>query len=200
MVNDGTEFKGGTTKLVTDDGVQIRRAEPGHHRSQAFAESFAGWRSACFARSTRRNSLPAKQTASGFRLYLPLSPTCMNPTKTLKTGLVPVDAIKMRRMPLAASLPTEKPPTEVPLEVGTEVYIAVNQEDPQGKGRRRPTDPWWTSETYPILRRVIEPGQPILYYTAYSKHSFERSQLCVVTGSQAANFLTLVPRITTKTR
>ena len=40
MVDDGHEFKGVVTTLMTMNGVRIRRAQPGHHRSQAFVESF----------------------------------------------------------------------------------------------------------------------------------------------------------------
>ena len=40
MVDDGHEFKGAVAKLLSKHNVQIRRADPGHHRSQAFVESF----------------------------------------------------------------------------------------------------------------------------------------------------------------
>ena len=40
MVDQGTEFYGATTKLLSSHDVIIRRADPGHHRSQAFVESF----------------------------------------------------------------------------------------------------------------------------------------------------------------
>ncbi len=178
MVDDGTEFKGATTKLMTDHGVAIRRAEPGHHRSQAFAESFHRWLAQRLFRAQYSKELASGKTNREWVSALPIVLADMNATKTRMTGLAPQDAIKMKRVPLVA-LQREKRPTEVPLEVGTEVYIAVNEEDLQEKGRRRATDPWWTSKTYPINKRVIEPGQPILYYTAYSKHGFTRSQLRV---------------------
>ena len=40
MVDDGHEFKGVVSTLMSKHGARIRRAQPGHHRSQAFVESF----------------------------------------------------------------------------------------------------------------------------------------------------------------
>ena len=51
---------------------------------------------------------------------------------------------------------------EVPLEVGSLVYISANDEDPQEKGRRWATDPWWMDKSYPIICCVSKPGQPSL--------------------------------------
>ena len=99
----------------------------------------------------------------------------MNDTTTRMTGLPPAEAIKMARVPLVAA--EKAPQIETLLPVGTMVYVATNEEDPKDAGRRRATDPWWTHKPYPILRRVSEPGQPALYYTAFSKHGFTRSQL-----------------------
>ena len=83
----------------------------------------------------------------------------------------------MAKVPLVAE---KAPQHEALLPIGTLVYIATNEEDPKDVGRRRATDPWWTHKPYPILRRVSEPGQPVLYYTAFSKHGFTRSQLMPV--------------------
>ena len=99
----------------------------------------------------------------------------MNKTKTRLTGLAPVEAIKLTRVPLVtAKRPLEH---EELLPIDTLVYIATNEEDPKDVGRRRATDPFWTHKAYPILRRISTPGQPALYYTAFSKHGFTRSQL-----------------------
>ena len=40
MVDQGGEFKAYTQKLLDKHGVNVRRADKGHHRSQAFVESF----------------------------------------------------------------------------------------------------------------------------------------------------------------
>lgn len=69
------------------------------------------------------------------------------------------------------------PQHEALLTIGKLVYITTNEEDVKDDGRRRATDPWWTHKAYPILRRVSEPGQPVLYYTTFSKHGFTLSQL-----------------------
>ena len=40
MVDAGGEFRGVTQRLFDDHGTTVRRADKGHHRSQAFVESF----------------------------------------------------------------------------------------------------------------------------------------------------------------
>ena len=96
----------------------------------------------------------------------------MNNTVTQMTGLLSTEAMGMTRVPLVAE---KAPQQEKHLPIGTLAYIAINEEDAKDVGRRRATDPWWTHKPYPILRRVSEPGQPMLYYTAFSKHGFTRS-------------------------
>ena len=173
MVDDGAEFKGAVTALLQKHGVAIRRAQPGHHRSQAFVESFHRWLAQRLFRAQYQKELTTGKDNREWVAALPVVVADMNATKTRLTGIAPAEAIKMTRVPLL----DRKVPGEVPLPVGTMVFIATNEEDPKDKGRRRATDPWWTHKPYPILRRVTEPGQPILYYTAFSKHGLTRSQL-----------------------
>ena len=40
MVDDGHEFEGAVSSIMSKHGVRVRHAEPGHHRSQAFVDSF----------------------------------------------------------------------------------------------------------------------------------------------------------------
>ena len=108
----------------------------------------------------------------------------MNNTVTRMTGLPPVEAVEMSRVPLVAE---KAPQHDALLPIGTLVYIATNEEDAKDVGRRRATDPWWTHKPYPNMRRVSEPGQPILYYTAFSKNGFTRTQLMPVSQSNSGS-------------
>ena len=177
MVDDGNEFKASVTTIMSKHGVKIRRADPGHHRSQAFVESLNRRLAERIFRKQAQKELDSGQDNREWVTILPAIITDMNNTVTRMTGLPPSEAVRMTRVKLVAE---KIPQQEKPLPIGTLVYIATNEEDAKDVGRRRATDPWWTHKPYPILRRVSEPGQPILYYTAFSKHGFTRSQLMPV--------------------
>ena len=174
MVDDGHEFKGAVSSLMSKHGVRVRRAEPGHHRSQAFVESFNRRLAERIFRRQAQEELDSGRDNRDWVAVLPAIVTDMNNTSTRMTGLPPVEAVKMPQVPLVAQ---KTPLDEKLLPIGALVYIATNEEDPKDVGRRRATDPWYTHKPYPVLRRVSEPGQPVLYYTAFSKHGFTRSQL-----------------------
>ena len=174
MVDDGHEFKGEVSTLLGKHGVNIRRAQPGHHRSQAFVESFNRVLAERLFRKQAHEELGSGRDNREWVSTLPAVVADMNATPTRLTNLPPVEAVNMSRVPLVAR---KKTPPEAPLAIGAMVYIATNEEDPKDTGRRRATDPWWTHKPYPIQRRVSGPQQPLLYYTPFSKHGFTRSQL-----------------------
>ena len=174
MVDDGHEFKGAVSTLMTKHRVKVRRAQPGHHRSQAFVESFNRRLAERLFRNQAQQELDTGRDSREWVVVLPTVVADMNDTVTRMTGLPPVEAVGMARVPLVAK---KTPLPETLLPIGTLVYIATNEEDPKDVGRRRATDPWWTHKPYRILRRVSEPGQPVLYYTAFSKHGFTQLQL-----------------------
>ncbi|KAK3798492.1 hypothetical protein RRG08_051474 [Elysia crispata] len=162
---------------MTKHRVTVRRAQPGHHRSQAFVESFNRRLAERLFRNQAQQELDTGRDSREWVVELPTVEADMNDTVTRMTGLPPVEAVGVARVPLVAK---KTPLPETLLPIGTLVYIATNEEDPKDVGRRRATDTWWTHKPYPILRRVSEPGQPVLDYTAFSKHGFTRSQLRTV--------------------
>ena len=174
MVDNGHEFKGAVSTLMTKYRVKVRRAQPDHHRWQAFVESFNRRLAERLFRNQAQQELDTGPDSREWVVVLPTVVADMNDTVTRMTGLPRVEAVGMARVPLVAK---KTPLPETLLPIGTLVYIATKKEDPKDVGRRRATDPWWTHKPYPILRRVSEPGQPVLYYTAFSKHGFTRSQL-----------------------
>ena len=102
MVDDGHEFKGLAAKLLSKHGMQIRRADPGHHRSQAFVESFNSRLAERIFRKQAQEELNSGQDNREWVTILPAIVTDMNATVTRMTGLPPAEAVKMTRVPLVA--------------------------------------------------------------------------------------------------
>jgi hypothetical protein len=105
----------------------------------------------------------------------------MNATTTRLTGLAPEKAILMARVPLL----TRTVEIADPIAVGTMVHVVANEEVKDADAKRRATDPWWTAQAYPVLKRIDSPGEPSLYYVEdQGAHGFTRSQLRVAAKSK----------------
>ena len=126
MVDDGHEFKGAVSTLMSKHGVRVRRAQPGHHRSQAFVESFNRRLAERLFRQQAQEELDSGQDNREWVRHLQAVTTDMNNTITRMTGLPPAEAIKMTRVPLVAQ---KAPLFETLLPIGTLVYIATNEEE-----------------------------------------------------------------------
>jgi transposase InsO family protein len=183
MVDLGTEFKGATTAALESHGVLIRRADKGHHRSQAFAESFNKILAQRLFRSMYHRGFEDGAPSNAWVSKLQKVVASLNNTKTRMIGMKPVDAIKLGHVvsvPLVLSGRRRKTPVP-PLPVGALVHVATNEEAKSVDEKRRATDPWWTTKTHAIARRIDKPGQESLYYFApeagQGKHGYTRSQL-----------------------
>jgi transposase InsO family protein len=180
MVDKGGEFMGATTTVLEKHGVLIRRGDVGHHRSQAFAESFNKVLAQRLFRSMYHRGFEDGAPSNAWVAKLQKVVVSLNNTKTRMIGMKPADAIKLERVPLVT--PKGKPPSVPPLAVGTLVHVATNEEAKSVDERRRATDPWWTAKTHAIARRIDKPGQESLYYFAPAagqrgQHGYTRSQL-----------------------
>ena len=90
MVDDGHEFKGAVSTLMTKHGVHIRRAQPGHHRSQTFVESFnRRWAERLF-RQQAQEELDSGWDNRDWVRHLQALVVDMNGTTTRMTGLRPI--------------------------------------------------------------------------------------------------------------
>jgi len=180
MVDLGTEFKGATTTALESHGVLIRRADKGHHRSQAFAESFNKVLAQRLFRSMYHRGFEDGAPSNAWVSKLQKVVASLNNTKTRMIDMKPADAIKLERVQLVA---VSRKPSVQPLSVGTMVYVAANEEAKSVDETRRATDPWWTAKTHAIARRIDKPGRESLYYFApaagQGKHGYTRSQLRV---------------------
>jgi transposase InsO family protein len=101
MVDDGGEFKREVSTLMRNRGVEIRRAEPGHHRSQAFVESFNRWIAQRLFRGQYEKELATNKDNREWVSVLQTVVADINTTITRLTGIAPADAIKMPQVPLA---------------------------------------------------------------------------------------------------
>jgi len=176
MVDLGGEFMGATTKVLEKHGVRTRRADKGHHRSQAFAESFNKVLAQRLFRSMYHRGFEDGSPSNAWVSKLQKVVASMN---SRMIGMKPADAVKLERVPLVA----KGKPAVPPLSVGTLVHVATNEEAKSVDESRRATDPWWTAKTHAIARRIDKPGRESLYYFApaagQGKHGFTRSQLRV---------------------
>ena len=177
MVDQGTEFYGATTKLLSSHGVIIRRADPGHHRSQAFVENFNKVLGQRLFRAMYAMQFKTGSPSNAWVAALPDVVADMNTTKTRLTGLAPDAAIALPRVPLSREPPDESLQVQE-LAVGTFVHVTANEEAKSVDEKRRATDPFWTAKPSPIVRVKERAGQPTLYYVeGQGRHGWTASQL-----------------------
>ena len=181
MVDQGGEFKSDTQKLLDKHGVNVRRADKGHHRSQAFVESFNKVLGQRLFRGMYAKGFDDGKPSNAWVKALPEVVADMNATTTRLTGLAPAKAIQMARVPLL----TRTVEMADPIAVGTMVHVVANEEAKDSDAKRRATDPWWTAKAYPVVKRIDAPGEPSLYYVAeQGSHGYTRSQLRVAAKSK----------------
>ena len=183
MVDQGGEFKADTQKLLDKHGVTVRRADKGHHRSQAFVESFNKVLGQRLFRGMYAKGFDDGKPSNAWVKALPEVVADMNDTTTRLTGLAPAKAIQMARVPLLTR--TVSTGESDSIAVGTMVHVVANEEAKDSDAKRRATDPWWTAQAYPVRKRIDAPGEPSLYYVeGQGAHGFTRSQLRVAAKSK----------------
>ena len=169
IIDEGSEFRGDTMKLMDKHDVIIQRSDPSQHRSQGIVERFNRTLADRLFTYQYHKELedPSKSNREWvFRLQNVVS--SLNNEKTRLIGMRPVDAIKQTLVKQGFSQPT-KDYEEKLLDVGTKVrylYEPGELEGYQYKGerRKRSTDPIWSVDVYKIKDRYIQKHQPTLYY------------------------------------
>ena len=176
-VDDGSEFKGAVTALFTAEHTRIRRAEPGHHRSQAFVESFNRRLAERIFKMHEAEEMLTGQVVRHWVAALPQIVQNMNNEKTRLIKMTPNNAIDTSAVKLRQ--PNKIFAKEKLLPYSANVRIRVLPEEQQG-GRVRATDPRWSAAVYEVDKVVIEEGQPILYYLTGKQHGYTVSELQLV--------------------
>ena len=169
IIDEGSEFRGDTTKLMDKHDVIIQRSDPSQHPSQGIVERFNRTLADRLFTYQYHKELedPSKSNREWvFRLQNVVS--SLNNEKTRLIGMKPVDAIKQTLVEQGFSQPTREYEDKL-LDVGTKVrhlYEPGELEGYQYKGerRKRSTDPIWSVDVYKIKDRYVQKHQPTLYY------------------------------------
>ena len=183
IIDEGSEFRGDTTKLMDKHDVIIQRSDPSQHRSQGIVERFN--RTLADRLFTYQYHIeledPSKSNREWvFRLQNVVS--SLNNEKTRLIGMRPVDAIKQTLVEQGFSQPVKEYKEKL-LDIGTKVrylYEPGELEGYQYKGKRRKqsTDPIWLVDVYKIKDRYVQKHQPTLYYLdGGPKRSFVSEEL-----------------------
>ena len=170
IIDEGSEFRGDTTKLMNKHDVIIQRSDPSQHRSQGIVERFNRTLADRLFTYQYHKELedPSKSNREWvFRLQNVVS--SLNNEKTRLIGMKPVDAIKQTLVEQGFSQPTKEYEEKL-LDVGIKVrylYEPGELEGYQYKGerRKRSTDPIWSVDVYRIKDRYVQKHQPTLYYS-----------------------------------
>ena len=164
MIDAGTEFMGGVTKLFQKHNVKIdRTVTKYHHRHTAFVENFNKQLEKRLFKAQDAQELNEDGKVSTTwvkQLYTIVGQ--MNGTKTAGIKMKPVDAIELDEVPQKASYKPDKKPLA---EDGLFRYLVQPGEE-HGDQRRRATDMIWSKKTFRLDRIVNEPDNRTMYYLA----------------------------------
>ena len=169
IIDEGSEFRGDTTKLMDKQDVIIQRSDPSQHRSQGIVERFnRTLADRLFTYQYHKELEDPSKSNREWVSRLQNVVRALNNEKTRLIGMKPVDAIKQTLVEQGFSQPTKEYEEKL-LDVGTKVrylYEPGELEGYQYKGekRKRSTDPIWSVDVYKIKDRYVQKHQPTLYY------------------------------------
>ena len=169
IIDEGSEFRGDTTKLMDKHDVIIRRSDPSQHHSQGIVERFnRTLADRLFSYQHHKEFDDPSKSNREWVSRLQNVVSALNNEKTRLIGMKPVDAIKQTLVEQEFSQPTKEYEEKL-LDVGTKVrylYEPGELEGYQYKGerRKRSTDPIWSVDVYKIKDRYVQKHQPTLYY------------------------------------
>ena len=175
MVDEGSEFKGVTQKYFEKHGTLVRRAEPGHHRSQAFVESFNRYLQERLFKMMEVDEHATGKISRRWVHNLETAVAEMNSETTRMIGISPNEAVKQKTV---AQPIQESDGIQIPL--GSKVRLPLTAEDQPGK-RMRATDTKWTNKLYTVESHVVSDTNPTIYFVDGKKHGFTAPELQVVT-------------------
>ena len=85
----------------------------------------------------------------------------LNDMETEMIGMKPIDAIKLKEVPLVAQ--ESYPPEDILPEIGLYRYLLQPSEEHDDQ-RRRATERIWSKGTYRLREIVENPGNHVMYY------------------------------------
>ena len=169
IVDEGSEFRGDTTKLMEKHDVIIQRGDPSQHHSQGIVERFnRTLADRLFSYQYHKELEDPSKSSREWVSRLQNVVGTINNEKTRLIGMKPVDAIKQTLVEQGFSQPAKEYEEKL-LKIGTKVrylYEPGELEGYQYKGerRKRSTDPIWSVDVYKVKDRYVQKHQPTLYY------------------------------------
>ena len=181
-VDNGTEFKSDTDKLMTEHNVIVKRVTTKyHHKFSAFVENFNKTLAQRLFKIQDAQELndPSEDSKTWVKhLYKIVSG--INNTKLARIGMTPSKAVKLEDVTLAIE---KYPKEDVAPEDGLYRYLLQPGEE-HGDQKRRATDRIWSKGTFRLDRIIEEPGQRVLYYLAGGpQRAFVREELMLIPES-----------------
>ena len=161
--DNGSEFKGGFTKMLEKNEVKIRRVTTKYkHTHTAFFEALNKiLTERLFKVQDAQELNDPEKVSSRWVKHLYGLVDELNDTETEMIGMKPKDAIKLKEVPLVAR--ESYAPEEVLPEDGLYRYLLQASEEHDDQ-RRRATDRIWSKAGYRLREVVESPGNRVMYY------------------------------------
>ena len=161
IIDEGSEFRGDTTKLMDKHDVIIQRSDLSQHCSQRIVERFnRTLADRLFTYQYHKELEDPSKSNREWVFTLQNVVSSLNNEKTRLIGMRPVDAIKQTLVEQEFSQPV-KEYIEKLLDIGTKVrYLYEHGElegyQYKGERRKRSTDPIWSVDVYKNKDRYIQ--------------------------------------------
>lgn len=178
-VDNGSEFKSQTDKLMQDHDVKVKRVTTKyHHKFTAFVENFNKTLAQRLFKAQDAQELndPTKDSKTWVKhLYKTVSG--MNNSKLARIDMKPSKAIKLEHVTLSTK---GYPKEQVAPEDGLYRYL-YQPGELEGGQTRRATDMIWSWNTFRLDRIIENPEQRVLYYLAEGpQRAFVREELMLI--------------------
>ena len=178
--DNGSEFKGEVAKLLGGRDVEIRRTTTKYkHTHTAFVESFNKVLSVSLFKIQDAIELnDPKKIATSWVKHLYNAVNQLNNVKNRITGVMPVDAVKMKDVAIVDRVTF--PPETILQQDGLYRYLLMPGEE-HDDTRRRATDRIWSKKVYRLVK-VVEGGDNRAMYFLRDgpNRSFVSEELMIV--------------------
>ncbi len=185
MVDEGSEFKGVVTKLMTEHKTIFKRGEPMNHKAQSFVERMNRTVAEKIFAYQTAEEIVTKERSRKWVKELPAIILQLNSQKTALINMAPKQAIKQdfiqTKLSKYRGLPVGS--NEEILDIFSLVRYLYAKGEYEKDDRRRATDPIWSIWAYEIDRIIEIKDQPVLYFLKEfeghtpPKRSFVREEL-----------------------
>lgn len=166
LTDKGPEFKGDCVKLMREHSVKIQKAK--NKNTMGIVESYNRTLTKKLFRSQDASDLLTLHLNKISRVWvrnLPIVVEHINNSITCQLGILPVEAIKRKKVISKPSYPRDGPIgfDEEKLTGNILVRYLIDTRELKG-GRRRAGDLNWSPHIYHIRQSMVRKNQPVLYW------------------------------------